>query len=326
MNSWWKDLQRILLWLSVIFGIIFTIFLFNQFILLYQLLETIHPLFAVVVLSILLGVLAYVGYKLGRLLFSKPLTIELAENHSQEEYQEYLQQLAEQLQANSQINFDTNHPNIEEQIEESFTSLNELSLPLIKENANAIFLSTAISQNGSLDSLMVIFSNIRMIWQLANIYGTRPSLASLIKLYAQVGSIMFMARTLEDTDLIETQMEPLIASILGESIASAIPGMVPIANLVVSSMMEGSVNAFLTLRVGLITQNYLSSYHRLNQQSLKRSTSMLAISYMGSIIQSNSKTVLKTVGNAAKKAGVGTAKRFFGFDRNKEAANEIDPI
>lgn len=321
MNSWWKDLQRILLWLSVIFGIIFTIFLFNQFILLYQLLETIHPLFAVVVVSILFGVLTYVGYKLGRLLFSKPLTIELAENHSQEEYHEYLQQLAEQLQANPQINFDTNHPNIEEQIEESFTRLNELSLPLIKENANAIFLSTAISQNGSLDSLMVIFSNIRMIWQLANIYGTRPSLASLIKLYAQVGSIMFMARTLEDTDLIETQMEPLIASILGESIASAIPGMVPIANLVVSSMMEGSVNAFLTLRVGLITQNYLSSYHRLNQQSLKRSTSMLAISYMGSIIQSNSKTVLKTVGNAAKKASVGTAKRFFGFDRNKEAAN-----
>lgn len=321
MNSWWKDLQRILLWFSVIFGIIFTIFLFNQFILLYQLLETIHPLFAVVVVSILFGVLTYVGYKLGRLLFSKPLTIELAENHSQEEYHEYLQQLAEQLQANPQINFDTNHPNIEEQIEESFTRLNELSLPLIKENANAIFLSTAISQNGSLDSLMVIFSNIRMIWQLANIYGTRPSLASLIKLYAQVGSIMFMARTLEDTDLIETQMEPLIASILGESIASAIPGMVPIANLVVSSMMEGSVNAFLTLRVGLITQNYLSSYHRLNQQNLKRSTSMLAISYMGSIIQSNSKTVLKTVGNAAKKASVGTAKRFFGFDRNKEAAN-----
>ncbi|UUX34973.1 DUF697 domain-containing protein [Fundicoccus culcitae] len=323
MNNWWKDLRRILLWVSIIFGIIFTIFIINQFITLYQFLAAINSVFAIITVSALLIAITVIAYKLGRVLFSKPLVIELADNASNEEYQEYIKLLTEQLKTNpllAEIEFKADDPHLEEKIEESFTLLNEKSLPLIKENANAIFLSTAISQNGSLDSFMVIFSNIRMIWQLANIYGTRPSLASLIKLYAQVGSIMLMARTMEDSDLIETQMEPLIASILGESIASAIPGMVPIANLVVSSMMEGSVNAFLTLRVGLVTQNYLSSYHRLNQQTLKRSTSMLALSYMGSIIRTNSKTVLKTVGNAAKKAGVGTAKRWFGFEsKGKDA-------
>ena len=124
-----------------------------------------------------------------------------------------------------------------------------------------------------------------------------------------------MARSIEDADLIEDQMEPLIASIIGESLASAIPGMVPVANLVVSSLMEGAVNAFLTLRVGLIAQNYLGSAQPLEKSSLRRTTSSQAIRYMGSIIKSNSSLVLKTVGNAAKNASFNKAKRWLKFDK-----------
>lgn len=36
-----------------------------------------------------------------------------------------------------------------------------------------------------------------------------------------------MARSIEDADLIENQLEPIIASVIGESITSAIPGMMP---------------------------------------------------------------------------------------------------
>lgn len=330
MSQWWKDLKRLLIWGGVILGIVMTIFIINQFWTLYQLLAQLHPIFAGVVIGSLVLGLAFIGYKVIRQLFKNQPLLELPANPSAEEYTAYLDSWLNILARNPHLASSQysivvkggETPLDDESkaalINEGLAILRERSLPVIKENANAIFLSTAISQNGSLDSFMVLFTLMRMVWQLAKFYETRPSLLSLMKLYLQVASVVLMARTLEDADLIEDQMEPLIASIIGESLASAIPGMVPVSNLIVSSLMEGTVNAFLTLRVGLIAQNYLGSAHELEKGSLRRATSTQALRYMGSIIKSNSSVVLKTVGNAAKNASIGKAKRWLKFDKTTD--------
>lgn len=259
MTDWWKDIRRILWGIAFILGLLFVVFVVNQFTLLYQFLSLIHPILAMTVLALIGGGILYVLYRLVKQLLSSPKVIELDENYTEEEYDNYLDLVLDLLQKNPNVTLleEDTALSKEEQVQTYFTQLDDLSLPLIKQNANAIFLSTAISQNGSLDSLVVLFSLLRMVWQLAGIYQTRPSLISFVKLYFQVASVVLMARTIEDTDLIEYQMEPLITTIVGESIASAIPGMVPITNLVVSSLMEGAINAFLTLRVGIITQEFL---------------------------------------------------------------------
>ena len=331
MSQWWKDFKRLMIWLSVILGLILTVFIINQFWLLYQLMSQLHPIFAAVVIAILVIALGIICYKLLRQLVKNQPILELSDKPSDEEYTAYLDNWLTILSKNPHL--DTAHfqsvllnetkETLDNQhkltlINEGLAMLQERSLPMIKENANAIFLSTAISQNGSLDSFMVLFTLMRMIWQLAKFYETRPSLMSLLKLYLQVASIVLMARTLEDTDLIEDQMEPLIASIIGESLASAIPGMVPVSNLIVSSLMEGTVNAFLTLRVGLLAQNYLGSTLQFEKSSLRRSTSTQALRYMGSIIKTNSGIVLKTVGNAAKNASFGKAKRWLKYDKTAD--------
>ena len=317
MSAWWKDLKRLLIWGGSILGGLFAVFVINQFLLLYQFMSAIHPYFAVGVTTLLASALIWLIYRIIRQLFRNPQVLELPVNGDEAEMAAYTEQLLSQMRHNPNlalIDFEAPDKTAHELIAESFASLQEQATPLIKQNANAIFMSTAISQNGSLDSLVVLFSLFRMVWQLATLYETRPNLIGLLKLYLQVATVVLMARTMEDGDLIESQMEPLITSILGESIASAIPGMVPVANLVVSSLMEGAVNSFLTLRVGFITQRYLSSQTPLPQQAVRRAASIQSIGYMGEIIKHNSKIVVKTVGQAAKKASLGTAKRWFGFE------------
>lgn len=317
MNQWFEDIKRFVWGLIVILSILFIVFVVNQFVSLYQFLYSLHPYIALITISALALSMLYFIYKLFVQLSRSPKVLELAEDPSDEEYEAYLDNMLKMLRKNTNIqdlDFGRQDLTKAETIQEAMTQLDKLTIPLIKENANAIFLTTAISQNGSLDSLVVLFTIIRMIWQIAKIYQTRPSLASLVKLYIQVASIVLMARAIEDADLIEYQLEPLITSIVGESIASAIPGMVPITNLVVSSLMEGAVNSFLILRIGIITQDYLGNIQPIDKQNIRRSASIQSVKYMGSIINTNGKTIVKTVGKAVKKASVGTAKKWFNFN------------
>lgn len=314
MTHWTQDLLKLFKVLLAILGIVFVIFILNQFLLLYQFFSQLHPIAGGMVVALIAIGLTYLLIRIYQLWFRGNKHIVLPDNPTREEYEEYLSTMVDILAQNpnlQHLSFDKSQEPHEVIVTRSFQELDNLSQPMIRENANSIFLSTAISQNGVLDSFMVLFTMVRMIWQLADLYQTRPSLASMAKLYAQVAGVVLMARTIEDTDLIEAQMEPLITAILGESIASAIPGMVPITNIIVSSLMEGSINAFLTLRVGLITQAYLGMESPQAKNTVRFHTSRAAIKEMGAIIKDNGKLVVKVMAKATKNAGVGTAKRWF---------------
>ena len=240
----------------------------------------------------------------------------MPENPSVEEKELYFEAMIKILKRNKNIHYiDFENIELSNQalVDLGFKELDELSNPIIQTTASQIFLSTAISQNGSLDSIAVLISLVRMVWQLASVYQTRPTIKSMGKLYMQVASVVFMARTIEDSDLIETQLEPLITTILGESIASAIPGMVPITNLVVSSLMEGSLNALLTLRVGIITQSYLGMEKPESKSFIQKNASLRALGQMGNILKTNGKIVAKSIVKATKNATKNTAKRWFNY-------------
>ncbi|MGY4104365.1 DUF697 domain-containing protein [Ignavigranum ruoffiae] len=311
MSEWINDFKKLGKFLLYFLASVFTIFIINQFITLYNFLRYLHPLLAVIVTIIGLGILIYYGVRLYQQLANNQAIIDIDQDSTAEEVEEYYRQMRLHLEKYIQTDAETESLSDEEAVAIYLQELDQLTTPMILENANAIFLSTAISQNGVLDSFVVLFSMIRMVWQLANVYHTRPSLISLLKLYVEVASVVLMARTIEDADLIEYQIEPLMTSIIGESIASAIPGMVPISNLIVSSLMEGAVNAFLTLRVGIISQDYLKGAHSSSRQGIRRSASMQAVKYMGSILKTNSKIVIESIGRTIKRAGVDSTKKWF---------------
>ena len=71
---------------------------------------------------------------------------------------------------------------------------------IIKRTASTLFVTTAVSQNGRLDALMVLADQTRLIWQVAHIYNQRPTLRDFGRLYANVGATLFAASELEDLD------------------------------------------------------------------------------------------------------------------------------
>ncbi|MBG9983157.1 DUF697 domain-containing protein [Aerococcaceae bacterium DSM 111020] len=313
MTTWWSDLKKILQWGLYALGMILAIFIINQFILLYQLLHNIHPYLAIGIVTVLIVALIVMIFKIYQQFNSAPTVLTLDADASEEEIVIYQKQVYAQLKKNpylQDLNWDDDG-DISDQVAEGLQHLQTLTNPLIQENANAIFLTTAVSQNGSLDSLVVLYTLLRMVWQIAKIYGTRPSLHSLFKLYLQVASVILMARAIEDIDLIEYQIEPIITSVLGESVVSAVPGMVPIANLVVSSILEGAVNSFLTLRVGIITQDCLTSQTPINKKDIRHDATVRALPKLKLVVKDNAGHIVKTIGRAAKNVGKSTAKKWF---------------
>jgi hypothetical protein len=128
---------------------------------------------------------------------------------------------------------------------------------MIITHAETVFLSTAISQNGKLDAIAVISINLKLIKNLVLKCGFRPSYYSLGKLSVNVLSTAIIAESLEDMNFSE-----LFPS-TGVNTLSEIP----ILKTVTGSFAQGVGNALLSLRVGIITRNYLF----MNIKGLKKS-------------------------------------------------------
>lgn len=321
MESITKNFRKIAIGLGIFFGIILFLFIVNQFFGFYDLLYRIHPYLAIGLTSLVGLIIIYIVVRLGYLWFNSSKALVLSENPSQEEYDQYLENTISLLKKNRFLkDFDFENENLTnaDKVSLAFKELDNQTFPYIRTTANEIFLSTAISQNGALDSILILVSLLRMIWRLANVYQTRPSIKSIFKLYLQVGSVMFMARSIEDSDLIEDQMEVIIASILGDSLLSTIPGFKSVSNLVISSIMEGSVNALLSLRVGAISQAYLGMESPQTKTFIKKYASLLSLKYLGSIVRDNSKVVVKTMAKSAKNATTGVARKIFDFRKDKD--------
>ena len=166
------------------------------------------------------------------------------------EYDRFMMEFRKRLSKNSRLrgiplstaeDFDSAIQLLDRQADEVVTSA-----------ASTVFLSTAVLQSGRLDVLVVLAAQTRLIWQIAHVYYQRPSVRDFAHLYANVASTAFIAAGIEDVDV-----DVLVTTILGSTVA-AIPGL----TLLTSSVLTGSANAFLTLRVGMITKEYCRLYHK----------------------------------------------------------------
>ena len=120
---------------------------------------------------------------------------------------------------------------------------------IIKKTATTVMVSTAICQNGKLDMYTVLTLNIKMIKEIVQKCGFRPTYPKIGKLAVRVFSTALIAESLDGLDI--SDVFPNTTS----NILSEVPMIKPIA----SSIVSGISNALLTLRVGIVTRNYLFS-------------------------------------------------------------------
>ena len=122
-----------------------------------------------------------------------------------------------------------------------------------------------------------------MVWRIARLYYQRPMLRDLIQLYANVAGTAFLAGEIEDVDISE-QVEPVLSSALG-AMAVSIPGFQLAASILVNSVLTGTANAFLTLRVGIIARRYCGSLVVAERRTLRRAASAEAAKLLGTIVR-----------------------------------------
>lgn len=118
---------------------------------------------------------------------------------------------------------------------------------VIMRHAKTVLISTAISQNGRLDLFTVIVVNIRMIKDLVQMCGFRPSYKNLAKLTINVFTTALIAEGLENININDI-LPTSTANMLGE---------IPLIKPVMSSITQGIANGLLTIRIGVVTRKYL---------------------------------------------------------------------
>ncbi len=136
--------------------------------------------------------------------------------------------------------------NPSEMLEKIFENRLDRMDAIVRKHARQVFVSTALSQNGRLDAALVIMINFRMLKEIIRAYGYRPTFRHLVKMYTQVLAAALIADGIEDIEFAE------VFPVLSKGFLGVIPGF----GLLSSSLLQGTGNAFLTLRVGIIMRNY----------------------------------------------------------------------
>jgi hypothetical protein len=169
---------------------------------------------------------------------------------------------------------------------------------VIRRTASMVFVATAVMRNGRLDGLITLVTQGRMVWRLASIFYQRPSPRQMLYLYSNVGAAALLSDSISDIDLSELAA-PVVASII-PSAKGAIPGVQGISHLLVNSIANGTANAFLTLRVGIVARRYLEATAAPSRQETRRSATVSALALVGVIARENGALIAKNAWNAVK--------------------------
>lgn len=145
----------------------------------------------------------------------------------------------------------------------------------IRKNAKTVMVSTAISQNGRLDFFTVVVVNLKMIKELVEMCGFRPSYKNLSKLTMNVFTTALIAEGLENIDLND---------VLPQSTMNTL-GEIPFIKPVMSSVTQGISNALLTLRIGIVTRKYLfSDAQEITKEKMRRDALLEAAKMLPSVV------------------------------------------
>ena len=119
----------------------------------------------------------------------------------------------------------------------------------IHQWAKTVFLVTTVSQVGRIDAITSLVINCRMISDVIRCSGYRPSWGQLCKLYARILATSLFSYYLSDTlDKIEVDPEMLHLKALSN---------MPLVGTVTKSLVDGTANTLLSLRIGHVTLAYL---------------------------------------------------------------------
>ncbi len=258
-----------------------------------QLARDVHPVLGTVTLwGLLIAYGGLVGVPV-EMVLRMPRPLVPPASGSGPEFDEHLKQLGERLSANPRVRLAAIRPFDRCGVEEALALLDEDANVIVTQLATTVFLTTAVSQSGRLDALLVLVAQSRMVWRIAHLYYQRPSLRELTHLYANVAATSFVAGELDDLEL-HQMIQPVVAGTLG-AVGGVIPGFQVLTSIMVNSLLSGSANAFLTLRVGIIAKDYCGSLVTEPRTQVRRAATSEAARLLSGIVRESGARVRDAV-------------------------------
>jgi hypothetical protein len=299
------QLKFLFITISILVLTAFVLFVFNQVMQVYTYTSAFNPLLGKAVLATLTLLFAAL-FVLPVLLYLR-LPQPITPPASEEDKPVYLAKLGRRLAKNPLLKDGGFDFTKETDIQRGLDLLSIKADIVIQNTAKSVFLTTSISQNGKLDALTVFITQSKMVWDLAHIYYQRPAPKDIVALYANVGATTFLAAQIEDLDFSE-QLEPVFGTVLQNSALKSVPFVSSITNVIMDSLLEGTINAFLTLRVGVITKRYCGTTQTFQMRQARRAAFREASVMLKGIVMQSSGQVVSSIVKATRKAGSDTVK------------------
>ena len=166
----------------------------------------------------------------------------------------------------------------EDDLGRALHTLSDEAEAIAMRTASRIFVATAVSRFGALDAVIVAVEQARMIFEIAHVFQRRPSVRHMAFLYGSVLGTAYLASRTERVDLSE-HLRPILTAALGRSL-SQVPGVTAASGFLTNAVFQGSIHAFLTLQVAMLTVNWSRSTVRpdrvaLHQRALARASHLV---------------------------------------------------
>ena len=274
----------------------FTLFVVNQTLAVVQLAERVSPTFGQVVLWGLFALYAMLLIMPVILFIRLPKALSPPAENTGPHYDDHIAHLSKRLAGNELLTMTSLGTNA--QVEEAIQLLDQRVNEIVSREASRVFMTTAISQYGKLDTLAILSIQSKMIWEIAHVYYQRFSFRDAIYLYSNVATSAFVAYSIDEID-VEEQIEPLVTAAT-PSLFGAIPGMGTVSSVLIGSVVTGTTNAFLTLRVGMIAKRYCGLLVMASPISIRKAATTEALKLLRPIMWNGVKVIGANVKNIAK--------------------------
>ena len=300
-----EALKRLFIPILVLLSLGFLLFLVNQVAGVYLLANEVNPTFGKVVLIGLILVLGALVVSPFILFLKLPRSLKRPTHEQQ--LPAFKKNVLNRLKQNKILKEQGLVPVTVEDLPASLELLEQRADKVIKSTAQTIFLTTAVSQNGKLDAMTVFLTQVKMVWQIAHIYYQRPSIVDLAYLYGNIGATSFLASEIEDIDITK-HLEPIISSIAKNTGGRSVPVVGQATTVIMDSLLEGTTNTFLSLRVGIMAKKYCGDLTISSKKEIRKSTLKEASVLLRKIAVSSSADFIAAIVRATKNIGINTMK------------------
>lgn len=273
-----RSLRLIFVPISILFLGGFILFLIAQIANLVYLADRVDPFFGDVVLYTMILLVTVLFLIPLYTYLSLPKPIFPPEKEDPELVEVYQRSLISRYSKNKMLRRQGLVVNNMEDVKTGVKMLDEQADKVMRYNTIRTFAGTAISQNGIFDSLIVFYFAMNTIWRVSMIYFQRTSFRQLVSLYSNVGLIVIGARLLEDQldQYLEENIDGFVHEMAAQgaettaSMGARATKIIPGLGNVVESLVQGTFNGLMILRIGLITQKYCGATNAISRKAIRR--------------------------------------------------------